>query len=196
VTGSRRLSQALSEGDGISVLVHVRDAGAATAAEGQGAEGLVIDRPDGGVREATSLPLLFRGESPDEARRAGADGWVLIAEHHHEEGSELEEHYARALALGLECVIDVADEEELELVLDRIDPEIFLLSPRNAEDGQAAHDRALELLTDVPAGKLAIADLGGGVRAEVDELERAGMDAVVVAAGNVTELVGAAPPEV
>jgi hypothetical protein len=34
------------------------------------------------------------------------------------------------------------------------------------------------------------------VRAEVDELERAGVDAVVVAAGNVTELVGAAPPEV
>ena len=52
----------------------------------------------------------------------------------------------------------------------------------------------LELLTDVPAGKLAIADLAGVVRAEVDELERAGVDAVVVAAGNVTELVGAAPP--
>jgi hypothetical protein len=54
----------------------------------------------------------------------------------------------------------------------------------------------LELLTDVPAGKLAIGDLAGVVRAEVDELERAGVDAVVVAAGNVTELVGAAPPEV
>ena len=68
VTGSRRLSQALAEGDGISVLVHVADADAASAAEGQGAEGLVVDRPGGGLREATALPLLFRGESPDEAR--------------------------------------------------------------------------------------------------------------------------------
>ena len=111
------------------MLVHVADADAAAAAEDQGAEGLVIDRPGGGLREATSLPLLFRGESPDEARNAGADGWVLIAEHHHDEGSELEDRYARVLGLGLECVIDVRDEEELELVFERVDPEIVLLSP-------------------------------------------------------------------
>ena len=100
MTGSRRLSQALSEGDGISVLVHVADAAAAAAAEDQGAEGLVIVRGAEGLREATSLPILFRGESPDDAGRAEADGWVLIAEDHHEEGAELEEQYARALAAG------------------------------------------------------------------------------------------------
>jgi len=196
VTGSRRLSQALSEGDGISVLVHVSDPGAAAAAEDQGAEGLVIDRPDGGLRDSTSLPLLFRGSSPDEARQAGADGWVLIAEEHHEEGSELEEQYARALGLGLECVIDVADEEELELVLERIDPEIFLLSPREAEDDEEALDRVLELLPDVPAGKLAIAELGATTRDEVVSLERAGIDAVLVSGGNVAHLVGGSAPEV
>jgi indole-3-glycerol phosphate synthase len=196
VTGSRRLSQALSEGDGISVLVHVGDARAAAAAQDQGAEGLVIDRPAGGVREASALPLLFRGDSPDEARQAEADGWVLIAEHHHEEGSQLEEHYARALALGLECVVDVADEEELELVLERIDPEIFLLSPREAEDDEEALDRVLELLPDVPAGKLAIAELGTTTRDEVVSLERAGIDAVVVAGGDVAHLVGGSAPQV
>ena len=196
MTGSRRLSQALSEGDGISVLVHVRDAGAAAAAQDQGAEGLVTDRPDGGLREATSLPILFRGDSPDEASRAGADGWVLIAERHHEEGSELEEHYARALGLGLECVIDVRDEEELELVLERIDPEIFLLSPREAEDDEEALDRVLELLPDVPAGKLAIAELGATTRDEVVSLERAGIDAVLVTGGDVAHLVGGSAPQV
>src|SRR5262249_30638515 len=163
----------LSEGDGISVLVHVDDPGAAAAAEDQGAEGLVTDRPNGALREATSLPILFRGDSPEQARQAGADGWVLIAEHHHEEGAELEEQYVRALALGLECVIDVRDEEELELVLERIDPEIFLLSPREAEDDEDALDRVLELLPDVPAGKLAIAELGATTRDEVVSLERA-----------------------
>lgn len=196
MTGSRRLSQALSEGDGISVLVHVVDSEAAAAAEAEGAEGLVIDRTDGRLHEATSLPLLYRGTSPDEAREAGADGWVLIAERHHEEGSELEEQYARALRLGLECVIDVRDEDELELVLERIDPEIFLLSPREAEDDEEALDRVLELLPDVPAGKLAIAELGATTRDEVVSLERAGIDAVLVAGGNVADLVGGTAPRV
>jgi indole-3-glycerol phosphate synthase len=196
VTGSRRLSQALSEGDGISVLVNVADAAAASAADEQGAEGLVLDGAAPGLRDVTELPVLFRGESPDAARAAGADAWVLIAEHHHDEGSELEEHYARALGLGLECVIDVRDEEELELVLERIDPEIFLLSPREADDGEDALDRVLELLPDVPAGKLAIAEVAASTREEVVSLERAGVDAVLVGGGYVAHLVGGPAPEV
>ncbi len=196
MTGSRRLSQALSEGDGISVLVHVLDAAAAASAEEQGAEGLVLDRPAPGLREATALPVLYRGESPDSAHAAGADAWLLVAEHHHDDGSELEEHYARALRLGLECVVDVRDEEELELVLERIDPEILLLSPREAEDDEEALDRVLELLPDVPAGKLAIAELATTTRDEVVSLERAGIDAVLVGGGDVAHLVGGPPPEV
>ena len=196
MTGSRRLSQALAEGDGISVLVNVADATSAAAAEEQGAEGLVLDREAPGVGDATELPVLFRGDSPDAARAAGADAWVLIAEHHHEEGTELEENYARALGLGLECVIDVRNEEELELALDRIDPEIFLLSPREADDGEEALDRVLELLPDVPAGKLAIAELPASTREDVASLERAGVDAVLVGGGDVAHLVGGTAPEV
>ena len=49
---------------------------------------------------------------------------------------------------------------------------------------------------DVPAGKLAIADVGASTRDQVAELERAGMDAVIVYAGNIADLVGSAPPEV
>jgi hypothetical protein len=132
----------------------------------------------------------------EAARDGGADACLLIVEQLGDEEGALERLQRESAALGLEVVVDVKSSEELELALERIDPELFLLSPREAEDGQAAHERVLELLTDVPAGKLAIADLASVVRAEVDELERAGVDAVVVAAGNVTELVGAAPPEV
>jgi indole-3-glycerol phosphate synthase len=196
VTGSRRLSQALSEGDGISLLVNVADAAAAAAAEEQGAEGLVLDRPAPGVRDATGLPVLFRGNSPDAAQAAGADAWVLIAEHHHDEDDELEQHYERALGLGLECVIDVRDEEELELVLERVDPEIFLLSSREADDDEEALDRVLELLPDVPAGKLAIAELPASTREEVVSLERAGVDAVLVGEGDIAHLVGGPAPAV
>jgi indole-3-glycerol phosphate synthase len=194
---SRRFSQAISEGDGISVIVPVGDLESARAAEEQRAEGLIVWREVPGLRDAVSLPVLWRAEGPLEAARdCGADASLLIVERLGDDEGGLERMQAQSAALGLELVVDVRSPEELELALERIDPELFLLSPREAEDGQAAHERVLELLTDVPAGKLAIADLAGVVRAEVDELERAGVDAVVVAAGNVTELVGSAPPEV
>jgi len=196
VAGARRLSQALSEGDGISVLVNVADPQAAAAAEEQGAEGLVVDRPAAGLRTATSLPVLFRGATPEDASKAEADGWVLVAEQYEDDGWELEEQYSRARGLGLECVIDVRDEEELELVLERVDPEIFLLSPREADDDEEALDRVLELLPDVPAGKLAIAELGATTRDEVVSLERAGIDAVLVTGGDVAHLVGDSVPRV
>ena len=194
--GARRLSQALSEGDGISVLVHVADPRAAAAAEEQGAEGLVVDRSAAQLRDATSLPVLFRGATPEDADKAEADGWVLVAEDYEDDGYDLEDQYSRALGLGLECVIDVRDEEELELVLERVDPEIFLLSPREADDDEEALDRVLELLPDVPAGKLAIAELGATTRDEVVSLERAGIDAVLVTGGDVAHLVGDSAPDV
>jgi indole-3-glycerol phosphate synthase len=194
---SRRFSQAISEGDGISVIVPVGDLESARLAEEQRAEGLIVWNQLPGLREAVSLPVLWRAAGPlEQARECGADACLLVVERLGDDEGTLERAQAEVAALGLEPVVDVKDAEELELALERIDPELFLLSPRAAENGQAAHERVLELLTDVPAGKLAIADLAGVVRAEVDQLERAGVDAVVVAAGNVTELVGAAPPEV
>src|SRR5215204_3441415 len=160
---SRRLSQAIAEGDGISVIVPVGNLESAHAAEEQRAEALIVWNDVPGLRDAVSLPLLWRAEGPLEAARdCGADACLLVVERIGDDEGALERAQAES----------------------------------DAQDGQAAHERVLELLTDVPAGKLAIADLAGVVRAEVDELERAGVDAVVVAAGNVTELVGAAPPEV
>ena len=38
----------------------------------------------------------------------------------------------------------------------------------------------LDLLSDLPAGKLAIADLPDATQPEIEELERAGVDAVLV----------------
>ena len=53
----------------------------------------------------------------------------------------------------------------------------------------------LELLPDVPAGKLAIAELVDATREDVEELERAGVDAVLVG-GDVEALVGDGVPDV
>jgi len=187
--GTRRFSQAISEGDGISVIVDVADADGARSAEAQGAEGIVVRRALGGIREATELPILWLAEGqPNEAADAGADACVVRAEDEH--AAEL---YRQALGLGLDCVIRVVDEDELEDALDRVDPEIFLL----AADGESDEwEHTFDLLSNVPAGKLAIAAVHAPSREQVVELERAGVDAVIVGARDVAELVGDAPPQV
>jgi len=191
-----RFSQAISEGDGISVVVEVHDAESARAAEGEGAEALVVRADVQGVREATELPILWRAAGPlAEAARVGADACLVVVDELQEDGDRLERLQAEALSLGLDCVVEVRNEEELELALERLDPEIFLLSGGD-DDDESPLARALELLPDVPAGKLAVADVPVSGREQVDELERAGVDAVIVGAGSVAELVGHAPPQV
>ncbi len=194
MTGARRFSQAISEGDGISVIVDVRDADGARTAEEQGAEALVVSSPPHGLPAATDLPVLwYSGGDPREAAEAGADAVVIVWDDDDEERSlALRDE---ALSLGLDYVIEVRTEEELESALELLDPEIFLLSARGSDD-EDGFERALELLPDVPAGKLAIAELHAAGREQVLELERAGVDAVIVGARDVAELVGAAPPQV
>jgi hypothetical protein len=179
VPGSRRLSQRISEGDGIAIIVCVDDAGGARDAEAQGAKAVAVATMIDGIRDATSLPLLWIGDgTPGEADavtiRPGDHG-----DHQH-----------------LEAVVDVRDEEELEQALEEIDPEIFLLSARDIDEDADPLDAVLELLPDVPAGKLAIARVDVANRDEVLALERAGIDAVLVSRGHVGSLVGHQPLDV
>jgi hypothetical protein len=178
VPGSRRLSQRISEGDGIAIIVCVSDADGARDAEQQGAKAIAVFDVIDGIRDATTLPLLWIGAgTPSEADavriRPGED-----------------------TVDDLENVVDVRDDEELELALERLDPEIFLLSSREIDEDVDALDAVLELLPDVPAGKLAIAQVDVGNRDEVLALERAGIDAVLVPAGHVGDLVGNQPFDV
>jgi alkanesulfonate monooxygenase SsuD/methylene tetrahydromethanopterin reductase-like flavin-dependent oxidoreductase (luciferase family) len=195
---ARRFSQAISEGDGISMIAEVADADSARSAAAQGAEGLIVAGSVGGLRESTPLPILWRGEGPPSAARAaGADACLLYLGSLDDEGTErLERLNAEASELGLDCVIRVRDEEELEAVLERLDPEILLLSGDRPNGDETPLDAVLRLLGDVPAGKLAVADVRVSDREEIAELERAGVDAVIVAAASVSVLVGAMPPQV
>ncbi len=102
--------------------------------------------------------------------------------------------HREALELGLDCAVEVRDEEEVEKALDRVDPEIFILSPVEAERDETPLEVVLDLLAAVPAGKLAIADLRRTTPDEVQALERAGCDAVIVSARDVSPLVGGPPP--
>jgi indole-3-glycerol phosphate synthase len=196
VRSERRFSQAISEGDGISLVAEVGDQEAARAAEAHGAEAITVRGQVGDLREVTELPVLWRAAgSPSEAALAGADAWLVAVGDVGDDGDWLARQHAEATELGLDCVVEVRNEEQIELALERIDPEIFLLAAVDDEELDAL-GRALELLPDLPAGKLAVADVPVSSREQVDELERAGVDAVIVGARNVAELVGDGPPQV
>jgi indole-3-glycerol phosphate synthase len=186
---ARRFSRAISEGDGISLLASVHDAGAARAAEAAGAEGLVVADDPAGVREATELPILWIADALPAAVAGRADACLVRVEGLEDDDGRLEDLVATVAEHGLEPVVRVGDEDELRLALDRLDPEVFLLSARDAPEDEAL-EHVLGLLPDVPAGKLAIAELSVRTRDEVAVLERAGVDAVVVRTEDVERLAG------
>ena len=175
----RRLSERLAEGDRIAVIACVRDAAAARLAEAHGARALAIDTAVAGIREATTLPLLWIGDGePVDADAVavapGNDG-----------------------AFGeLEAVLRVDDEDGLEAALDRHDPAMFLLDVPSRDEDVDPLESVLDLLQNVPAGKLAIAGVEVGNRDEADTLERAGFDAVLASASRIADVVGSEPPEV
>ncbi len=196
MSASRRFSHAIAEGDGISVVAAVEDADAARAAETQRAEALVVNGDPSRLREATRLPILWRANAAIDRAAGIADAvTVALPEDEDSDHEPARRRHEDALAAGLDCAVEVRSEEELERALELLDPEIFLLAPPQ-DDEQERLEAVLELLAEVPAGKLAIADLAVTTEDEVYELERAGVDAVIVHAADVSPLVGDAPPEV
>ena len=183
VTGRRRLSESISEGDGISILFEV-DATAGRVERGI-EDGAAFVASAHGMPQDPSLPVLVRGGSPAEAAAAGGDAWLLVVEPDHDLPVE---RFREVHELGLECVVGIHDEVELQRALAEIDPEIVLLSPRELEFDADAVDRVLELLPDVPAGKLVIAELSRPTHGDLLALERAGVDGVLIALGHAATL--------
>ena len=194
MTSGRRFSQAISEGDGISVIVEVDGPEAARRAESEGAEALLVSSGLEGrldeIRSATTLPILFHYDGERADRLVGADACIIEAG----QGERLEQAHLD-LSDHFELAFRIKDEDNLEETLEKFDPELFVLASDGDSETEAL-EHVLDLLPDVPAGKLAIAELPVVTRDNVAELERAGVDAVIVRGGNIAELVGGAPPEV
>lgn len=180
-----KFTQAVADGEGISIIVEVRDSAGARAAAAQGADGLAAGEGIHAVRASSPLPLLALGNMFD-ASGVHAEAIALRPD------LVLRDE---ALSHNLECVIRVTSAELIARALDRLDPEVFLLA-RDPESDDDPLEHVLELLHDVPAGKLAIAELRDATPEDVAELERAGMDAVLVATTDVAALVGSETPEV
>jgi hypothetical protein len=192
VQGGRRFSQAISEGDGISLIVTVGEPEEAQQAEIDGAEALLVssggERQLHALRAATTLPILFQWNGEGADQLDGADACVVEAG---DRDREWLQDVHDALGDRFELALRIHHEDHLEAALENFDPELFVLAAPDEDDPL---ERVLELLPDVPAGKLAIAELPVAGPEEVAELERAGVDAVIVGATNVSELVGGSSP--
>ena len=177
-----RFSEAISEGDGISVvpLLEGEVAALAALAEEAGAEAVAVRGHDVELARArTGLPILALDGDPTAVAGAGADAVVIRFEDASDDG-RLETLYGAAYDLGLDFAVDVREEEALEEALERIDPEIVLISEQGLDDDHEDFELTLDLLADVPAGKLVVSEARIASHDQVLALERAGVDAILV----------------
>ncbi|HYH53298.1 MAG TPA: indole-3-glycerol phosphate synthase TrpC [Solirubrobacterales bacterium] len=145
------------------------------------------------ARAACDLPIIRKDFIVDpyqlyEAAVNGADAVLLIV-------AALSDGDLRALrqearAIDLDCLVEVHDAEELERALEA-GAEVIGINNRNLDDMSIDIATTFELMPDVPAGKTVVAESGISGRGELEELDRVGVDAVLIG----TTLMSASDPE-
>ena len=134
------------------------------------------------ARAASDLPILRKDFTVDpyqlyEARAAGADAVLLVVGSLDTE--TLASLHQEARALDLDALVEVYEEDELAAALE-VDADLIGINNRDLEDFSVDIQRTFELLADVPAGKTVVSESGIVYREQIEELERVGVDAVLV----------------
>ncbi|MGH2957444.1 MAG: indole-3-glycerol phosphate synthase TrpC [Solirubrobacterales bacterium] len=134
------------------------------------------------ARGACALPVLQKDFIVDryqlyEAAAAGADAVLLIVAAL--EDDELARLHDEARGLDVDCIVEVHNEEELERAL-AVDGDVLGINNRDLEDFSVEVQTTFELMPDVPAGKTVVSESGIAERAMLEELERVGVDAVLI----------------
>jgi indole-3-glycerol phosphate synthase len=134
------------------------------------------------ARAATHLPVLRKDFVVDryqifESAAAGADAILLIVAALEPEA--LLELHREARSLDLDVLVEVHDEEELEAAL-VVEAEVIGINNRDLGDFTVDIERTYELLSDVPAGKTVVSESGFSTREQLDDLDRVGVDAVLI----------------
>jgi indole-3-glycerol phosphate synthase len=134
------------------------------------------------ARAATHLPVLRKDFIVDayqvvESAAAGADAILLIVAAL--EPDVLGELAREAWALDLDVLVEVHDGEELEAALE-VEAEVIGINNRDLGDFSVDIERTFELLSDVPTGKTVVSESGFSTREQLDELDRVGVDAVLI----------------
>ncbi|MBE2316303.1 indole-3-glycerol phosphate synthase TrpC [Solirubrobacter sp. CPCC 204708] len=134
------------------------------------------------ARTAARLPILRKDFIVHryqlyEAAAAGADAILLIVAAL--DVKDLSELLHEARELDLDALVEVHNEEELEAALE-IEADVLGINNRNLSDFSVDIERTYELLADIPAGKTVVSESGFRTRDQLDELERVGVDAVLI----------------
>ncbi len=134
------------------------------------------------VRAACALPVLQKDFIVDpyqvlEAAAAGADAVLLIVAALRQD--QLSQLYGEARGLDLDVVVEVHGEKELEAAL-TVDADVVGINNRNLDDFTVDVQTTFELMPDVPAGKTVVSESGISDRGTLEELERVGVDAVLI----------------
>jgi indole-3-glycerol phosphate synthase len=138
------------------------------------------------ARSASALPILRKDFVVDpyqvyESAVAGADAILLIVAALDDDDLGL--LHREAASLDLDVLVEVHDEEELERALEVVDADVIGINNRDLVDFSVDIERTYELLSDVPAGKTVVSESGFHTREQLDDLERVGVDAVLIGEG-------------
>jgi indole-3-glycerol phosphate synthase len=134
------------------------------------------------ARAASGLPILRKDFTIDpyqlwESVAAAADAVLLIVAAL--DDGDLRSLYEEAVALDLDCVVEVHDAVDLERAL-AIDADVIGINNRNLKSFETDLETTHELCSDIPAGKTIVSESGYVRRNQLDELERIGVDAVLI----------------
>jgi indole-3-glycerol phosphate synthase len=134
------------------------------------------------ARASTDLPILRKDFVVDpyqiyEAAAAGADAVLLIVAAL--DPDDLRALHEEARAIDLDVLVEVHDEHELDRALE-VEAEVIGINNRDLTDFSVDLERTFELLADVPAGKTVVSESGIVTREQIEELERVGIDAVLI----------------
>jgi indole-3-glycerol phosphate synthase len=134
------------------------------------------------AREASRLPILRKDFIVDayqvtEAAAAGADAVLLIVAAL--EPAHLSELHAQAESLGLDVLVEVHDERELEIA-SRISAPVIGINNRDLTTLTVDLERTFALLGKTPSGAVVVSESGWRTREQLERLQRAGVDAVLI----------------
>jgi indole-3-glycerol phosphate synthase len=134
------------------------------------------------ARAACALPVLrkdFTVSAHDvaDARRMGADCVLLIAAAL--SPGELDEFHALATEVGLDVLVEIHDEPEMEVALG-VGATLIGVNQRDLVSFEVDHARAVRMGSAFPGGVVKVAESGVRGKADAESLRAAGYDAVLV----------------
>jgi indole-3-glycerol phosphate synthase len=134
------------------------------------------------ARAACALPILRKDFVVDpyqlyEALLAGADAVLLIVAALDQDA--LADLHEQAGALGLDVLVEVHDDEELERAAS-VGAKLIGVNNRDLRDFSVDVERTYRLLSSMPAGATVVSESGIAAPEQLVELERHGVAAVLV----------------